>query len=386
MNDNIRIIVVDDTDETRKLVSRYLEFNDRFELVATAKNGKEAIEEIEKTKPDVVLMDINMPEMNGLEATEYISNNFPGIIVIIMSVQSEVDYMKKAMVSGAKEYIIKPFTIDDLNQTITSTYDKVADRIQLTQPVIIDNSTVESSEVMTFFSSKGGVGKSVIATNLAYALSKITKEKVALIDFDLQFGDIGMIINSKPKVTITELVDEHMSQEVDNIKNYLLPLTDNLDVLLAPRKPEFAEYISEKHIKDIVKTLRKKYRYIIIDTATNFEDTTLAALDVADRIYYVATMDLLAIKNTKLGLEVMQSLRYSQDKVQLLINRDVKSGIVLSEVEKTLNYKIKAVIPDESKTLLKSVNQGIPVVIGNHRGSKFTKAIQKICKQIIEEA
>lgn len=385
MNDIIRIMVVDDTDETRTLVSRYLKFNDRFELVATAKNGKEAIEQIELQEPDVVLMDINMPEMNGLEATEYISNNFPNVIVIIMSVQSEVDYMKKAMVSGAKEYIIKPFTIDDLNQTIMSTYEKVVDRMQQIQPMMT-RSTVEISDVLTFFSSKGGVGKSVIATNIAYALSHLTKEKVALLDFDLQFGDIGMIVNTKPKVTITELADENMSQDSENIKNYLLPLTDNLDVLLAPRKPEFAEYISEKHIKNIVKTLRKKYRYIIIDTATNFEDTTLAALDAADCIYYVATMDLLAIKNTKLGLDVMQSLRYSQDKVQLVINRDMKSGIVLADVEKTLNYKIEAVLPDDSKVLLKSVNQGIPVVSENPRGSKFAKAIQKMCKQMIKEA
>lgn len=386
MNEKIRIIVVDDTDETRTLVSRYLEFNDRFELVGIASNGKEAIEEIEDKTPDVVLMDINMPEMNGLEATEYISNNFPSVVVIIMSVQSEVDYMKKAMLSGAKEYIIKPFTIDDLNQTIISTYDKVFERIQQIQPISLNEVTVESSHVMSFFSSKGGVGKSVIATNIAYALSKITKEKVALLDFDLQFGDIGMIVNTKPKVTITELADENMALDGDNIKNYLLPLADNLDVLLAPRKPEYAEYISEKHIKNIIETLRKKYRYIVIDTATNFEDTTLAALDASDKIFYIATMDLLAIKNTKLGLEVMQSLRYSQDKVHLLINRDVRSGIVLSDVEKTLNYKIKAVFPEESKVLLKSVNQGIPVVAENHRTSKFSKSIVKLCKEMIKEA
>lgn len=154
MNEKIRIIVVDDTDETRTLVSRYLEFNDRFELVGIASNGKEAIEEIEDKTPDVVLMDINMPEMNGLEATEYISNNFPSVVVIIMSVQSEVDYMKKAMLSGAKEYIIKPFTIDDLNQTIISTYDKVFERIQQIQPISLNEVTVESSHVMSFLVAK----------------------------------------------------------------------------------------------------------------------------------------------------------------------------------------------------------------------------------------
>jgi len=385
MNDKIRIIVADDTDETRELVGRYLEFNDRFELVGEAANGKEVIEKIKEVSPDVILMDINMPEMNGLEATEYISNHYPRVVVIIMSVQAEMDYLKKAMVSGAKEYIVKPFTIDVLNETIINTFDKVKDRVGQSHAPEVSINLEEQSRVFAFFSSKGGVGKSVIATNLAMTLSKMTKDKVALLDFDLQFGDIGMILNQKPKITITELADENMSGDVDGIRNYLIPVTDNLDMLMAPKKPEYAEYISEKHIKEIVATLRKMYKYIIVDTATNFEDTTLAVLDSADRIYYVATMDLLAIKNTKLGLDVMSSLRYSQDKVRVVINRNVKSGINMSDVEKILNYSIESELPEDSKVLLQSVNQGVPVTEDSRsKNSKFGKALQKMAKELIK--
>lgn len=383
--DKIRILVADDTEETRQLVSRFLEFNDRFDLVGTAGNGQEAISKVAKLDPDVVLMDINMPVMNGLEATEEISVKFPQVMVIIMSVQSEVDYMKKAMLSGAKEYIIKPFTIDDLTETIISTYEKVKERLPIES--LAASSEVENAHVISVFSSKGGVGKSVIASNLAYALSQESKGKVALVDFDLQFGDIGMVMNLKPKVTLTELTDEQMSADGDHIKNYLIEVTKNFDVLLAPRKPEHAEYISDKHIKEIIVTLRKKYDYVIVDTATNFEDTTLAVLDVSDRIYYVATMDLLAIKNTKLGLDVMNSLRYSQDKVHVLINRNVKSGIHIADVEKILNYKIESLLSEDSKTLLKSVNQGIPVVSDiRMKNSKFSKGIIKMAKLLIKEA
>ncbi len=387
MTDKIRIIVADDTDETRELVGRYLEFDDRFQLVASAKNGREAIELTDELKPDIVLMDINMPEMNGLEATEYLSKHHPTVIVIIMSVQAELDYMKKAMVSGAKEYIVKPFGIDDLNQTILSTYEKVSER---TANLIVESSAANQdhkSFVLAFFSSKGGVGKSVLSTNVAHALSKLTKGKVALLDFDLQFGDLGMINNIKPKVTITELTDEHMAEDAEGIKNYLLPITSNLDILLAPRKPEFAEYISEKQIKDIINSLKQSYEYIIIDTATNFEETTLATLDSCDRIYFIATMDLLAIKNTKLGLEVMHSLRYSQDKVRMLINRNVRSDIKIPDVEKTLNYKIDATLPEEAKVLLKSVNQGVPVISdARAKGLKFGKGVMKLAKEIIKGA
>lgn len=386
MEEKIRIVVADDTEETRELVGRYLEFDERFQLVGTAKNGKEVIEQVAELKPDVVLMDINMPEMNGLEATEYISNHHPLVIVIIMSVQSEMDYIKKAMVSGAKEYIVKPFGIDDLNHTILTTYEKVSERTShlfLESPV----KTELKSNVIAFFSSKGGVGKSVLSTNVAYALSKVTKEKVALLDFDLQFGDLGMINNVMPKATITELADDHMTEDPDGIKNYMLPLTNNLDVLLAPRKPEFAEYISEKHIKDIITTLRKTYEYIIIDTATNFEDTTISVLDAADRIYFITTMDLLSIKNTKLGLDVMKSLKYSKDKVRVLVNRNVRTDISLADVEKTLDYKVDATFPEEAKALLKSVNHGTPIMVDNRsRGLKFGKSVVKFAKDISKEA
>jgi pilus assembly protein CpaE len=383
--DKIRILVADDTEETRQLVSRFLEFNEGFELVGTAENGQEAIDKIASLQPDVILMDINMPVMNGLEATEFISTKYPQVVVIIMSVQSEVEYMKKAMVSGAKEYIIKPFTIDDLTQTIETTFEKVKERLPVeTQAVKVN---VNQSEVIAMFSSKGGVGKTVIATNLAYGLSQLKKGRVVLVDFDLQFGDVGMVMNLKPKVTLTELIDEQMTADEEGITNYMIEVKENFDVLLAPRKPEYAEYVAEKHIKDIIKTLRKRYEYIIIDTATNFEDTTLAVLDCADKVYYIATMDLLAIKNTKLGLDVMNSLRYSQDKVRVLINRNVKSAIHLTDVEKILNYKIETLLVEDSKTLLRSVNQGVPVLADSRlRSSKFAKGIIKMAKQLIKEA
>lgn len=384
--DKIRILVADDTEETRSLVSRYLEFNDRFELAGTAENGAEVIEMIADLKPDIVLMDINMPIMNGLEATDYISNHFPNVMVIIMSVQSEIDYMKMAMVSGAKEYIVKPFTIDDLTQTILTTYDKVKDRIKPSIAVSSDEGQ-KQAQVITIFSSKGGVGKSVIASNMAFALSKLSKGKVALLDFDIQFGDIAMIMNLKTKNTMIELIDEQMSDDSDAIANYMIKVSDYLDVLLAPRKPEYAEYVSDKHIKSIIKSLSKHYSYIIIDTATNFEDTTLAALDASDRIYYIATMDLLAIKNTKLGLDVMNSLKYSQDKVKVLINRNLKTGIQIADVEKILNYHIETLIPEDSKTLMRSVNQGIPPVSESRMShSKFSKSIIKLAKTIVKEA
>jgi len=192
----IKILIADDILETRNVIKKILNLeNNFFEIVGEASNGEEVIKLIPNINPDIVLMDINMPVLNGLEATEKITALFPAVTVIIMSVQAESEYLKKAMFYGAKEYIIKPFNYDVLVNTITSTYEKYKNKGV--------NGTFENelliAKTITFFSSKGGVGKSVLALNSAVTLSREYHKKTLLIDLDLQFGDISMLVNQYAK-------------------------------------------------------------------------------------------------------------------------------------------------------------------------------------------
>lgn len=126
----IRLLIADDIEDTRNVIKKLLSLEkDTFEVVGEAGNGEEVLKLIPRVRPDVVLMDINMPLLNGLEATERITNEFPSVIVIIMSVQAENDYLKKAMFHGAKEYIIKPFNYESLIETIKTTYERYKDRL-----------------------------------------------------------------------------------------------------------------------------------------------------------------------------------------------------------------------------------------------------------------
>ena len=123
--DKIRVLIADDTKETVDLVRKVIDIEqDNFEIVGEASNGEEVLELVTTTKPDIVLMDINMPIMNGLEATEKITSDFPAVAVVIMSVQGENEYLRKAMLCGAKEYIVKPFNYNTLLETIKVTYEK----------------------------------------------------------------------------------------------------------------------------------------------------------------------------------------------------------------------------------------------------------------------
>ena len=124
MADKIEVMVVDDLRETRQSVSKMLQFDLNIEVVAEAENGKEAVEKAKKLMPDVVLMDVNMPDMDGITATKLISQSVPKCQIIIMSVQSDTPYMRKAMLAGARDFLMKPFSLDELHKAVHEVYDR----------------------------------------------------------------------------------------------------------------------------------------------------------------------------------------------------------------------------------------------------------------------
>ncbi|MHC1682230.1 MAG: response regulator [Clostridiaceae bacterium] len=378
----IKVLIADDIEETRNVIKKILNLeNEFFDVIGEASNGEEVLKLIPKVNPDVVLMDINMPVLNGLEATERITNEFPNVIVIIMSVQGEIEYLKKAMFHGAKEYIVKPFNYDALIDTIRITYEKYKDK---TVNLSSSSQRTTNAKVVTYFSSKGGVGKSVLALNNAIVLSKDLNKRTLLIDLDLQFGDISMMVNQYNKKNIIDIIDEGQSESYENIKPYLYKYNENLDMLFAPTKPEAAEYITKESIEKIIKTFEKQYDFIIIDTGVNFNDSTLYALDIAQYILYVSTMEIVSLKNTKLGLQVMQSLNYEKDKVKLVINRATANyGISKNDVEAVFKDNIFAMIPDEEKVVSTSVNKGYPFCDEpKYYKTKIGKSIKDMCQSL----
>jgi pilus assembly protein CpaE len=325
-------------------------------------------------------MDINMPVLNGLEATEYIYEHYPEVSVIIMSVQSETEYLRKAMVSGAKSYIIKPFSPEDLIQSVRDTVSLESKRKENLRVVV--EKEEKFAEVISFFSTKGGVGKTVLATNLAVMLSK--KKKVLLIDADLLFGDIGILLDIRPLKTIIDLIEDHVYEDFNAYHDYLQETEDGFDVLLAPRKPEEAEFVSAKALAAIIKTTRQHYDTIIIDLGTNYSEATLTALDLSSQIYMISTYDLLSIKNTLVGLDVMKSLSYDVDKLKLVLNkRDKRNRISEADIKKILKYPITAALPLEKKLLDDAVQLGEPVTkVGKVLPTRFEKSLKALAEAI----
>ena len=363
MPEKIKILIADDIAATRENVRKLLEFHPEAALVGQAASAEEAIAQAKELQPDIILMDINMPGMDGITATEILSAELPTAGIVIMSVQGEKEYLRRAMIAGAKDYLIKPFSGDELLQAIKQVYTNEQRRKKV---VPLEPRSQEPGKIITVFSTKGGIGKTTISTNLAVALAAKSRAKVGLVDADLQFGDVGLFLNLLPKATIADLVRDADNLDEKLLNSYMTASETGVKVLPAPLRPEQADLITGSHLTAILKLMRSMYQYTIVDTAPSFNDTMLSVLDASDQVFVVAAMDLPTIKNVKLCLEIMESLGYGQDKIKLILNRaNSESGMHVEEVAETLRYPFTATLPSDGKTVVASVNKGIPFVIGS---------------------
>lgn len=385
----IRVVVVDDIPETRDNLTKLVMFERDIEIVGVAGSGTEALDKARQLQPDIMLMDINMPDMDGIKATELINAELPNTAVIMMSVQGEQDYLRRSMLAGAREFLVKPFTGDELVESIRKVHRLEASKrrnVQLvpvaTGPTASAPGTPELGQIIVVFSPKGGVGRTTVATNLAVALKQTTQKKVALVDGSLAFGDVGVVLNLASNKTLDDLVTRINELDEELLRDVMATHASGIRVLLAPPEPEMAELVNGQHISKILSELRGLYDYVIVDTAPTFNEVGLSILDAADRILLVTTLEMPAIRNTKVFLELVDKLGYTAEKVMLVINRgDSGFGIRSEVVEDTLRKKATVVIPSDGRAVTMAVNQGVPLVI-SARENRFSKELYNLAKTI----
>lgn len=382
---SITVLIVDDAEETRENIRRLLSLSVGFAVVGEAKDGEEAIKKTEELQPNVVLMDINMPGLDGISATERICAAHPGTVVIVISVQGEMEYLRKSMIAGAKDYLVKPFGADELVDCIQKTWERELERrvVQITQHPAARLAKV-SGKVISVYSTKGGVGKTTLAVNLAALLAADRHATTCLIDLDLQFGDTSVLLSLIPRRTISDLVNEQ-TLDKETLLSYMLNHPCGLKVLPAPLRPEFAEYVTAEHVGKVVALCREIFDYVVIDVPASFQDTALAALDLTDRIVMVGAMDMPTLKNVKLGLEVMNRLGYAEDKIFLMVNRaSYEYGIKFKDLEPAMGRPVDFYLPAEDSVIMTAANRGIPFVL-DQANTKLIKRIGELADALCSE-
>src|SRR5215217_8054129 len=398
MADRIKVLIVDDIPETRDHLTKLLGFEADVEVVGAASGGPEAVEMASALRPDVVLMDINMPGMDGITATEKLAAEVPTASVIMMSVQGEADYLRRSMLAGAREFLVKPFSSDELTASIRQVYSRERDklsRISATPAVSGGNGTGTAAggedgghdgQVIALFSPKGGVGRTTVAVNLAIAAATELGKSVVLMDGSFQFGDVGVLLNLNPKnKSIADLVPELEAGEPESLDTFVINHSAGIKVLLAPPSPEMAELITPSAVKRVIEALRRQNDLVIVDCASSFNDTTLAILDSADTILTMLSLEITSIKNMRLFLEVADQLGYEHDKVKLVLNRaDSSLGIRVADVESSIGRKVDHTIVSDGRSVVYALNRGVPFFLSN-REAQVSQDILRLAESVAGE-
>jgi pilus assembly protein CpaE len=240
--------------------------------------------------------------------------------------------------------------------------------------------------VISVFCSKGGTGKSVVAINVAVALAKRTIQPVVLVDADLQFGDVALMLQLAPVHTIAEAAQAGDRLDGTMLENLLLRHEPSgLLVLAAPTEPSSADRIGRADLARIINVLKERCAYIVVDTSANFAEITLAALEAADDILVLAGLDVMSLKSARVGLQTMRALDIPFSSVKFVLNRaNTRVGLSEADAERAVQLKVDAALPSDI-LVAESVNRGVPVVISSPR-SKFAKSIDELASGLMVSA
>lgn len=349
MEEKISTIILSSNKEFKKVLSLYLAEFGEFEVVDNFSDLSDVYNTISAMNKVFLVVDVN----DGFEKySDFIKKlDMSTCSVLAVSDNPNVDLIVKIMRLGVKDVLSTPVIKSEFFDALKRVSAQFSN----------NGEHVSKSRVITIFSNKGGIGKTSIATNLAFELSQITKENVALIDLNFQFGDITTFMDIQPTFSIS-----YMLQNPDKLnKDFLLNTMEkykNTSLYMLADPPVFkqAAKVSGKQIEKLISVLKETFSYIIIDTDTNFDSKTITALDNSDLIFLVTIVNLPALRNCQRCLDLFEKLGYDNEKVQILINRYMENDeIKIEDVEKLLNKQVYWKIPNNYFTMMAAINKGV---------------------------
>ena len=390
----VNVIIVDDIAESRENFRKLLQFESDLVVLGAARTGKEAINLADEVEPDVVLMDINMPDMDGITATEIIKKEHPHVQIVILSVQGDTNYMRRAMLAGARDFLTKPPSVDDLISTIRMAGELAKEEREKEErrfPVHggigglgpgYYHQPISLGKIIVVYSPKGGVGCTTIATNLAVTLHN-DETPVVLIDANLQFGDVAIMLNERGQNSVADLTPRVEELDPEVVEDVLIShKLSGIKVLAAPSKPEQAESVDGSSFAKIANYLRRMFSYIVIDTSSMLTDVVLSSIDISDLILLVASQDIPSISNMRSFLDLVDVLDYDRSKIVFSINRyDKRIAITPEAIGENLKIDVASILPLDEKVVVPSVNRGVPFVLSN-KSKPISRAMMTLTEKV----
>ncbi len=377
MQNSSALFVLDKNEHSRQIIRSFtenLEFINEVKLYSDYKKG---IEDLKQYSDPIVIVDItdDNSDLNGIvDNIKLITSK-----IIIISMDYSTNTIINALRLGVKEFLPKPVLQEDLVRILTM-FASVSPEDEDSQ-----------SKIITVYSNKGGIGKTTIAINLAIELAKVTKDKVALVDLNLQLGDISTFLNLNPPFDVNYVIQRLIDKDDDIfIKGFEKYKDNSLYVLSDSSYIEQSGSITVQQISELFRKLKKVFSYIVIDMSSSIDPVSLKILDESDWIMFTTIVNIPAIRNAQRCLNLFRSRNYPDDKIKLVINRYMENDeIKIDDIENTLGEKVYWKVPNNYFTIMEAINKGVSISEINPEsniGSNFRDFAAKVSDDIIEQA
>lgn len=347
-----------------------------------ARSIEEASQTIESGELKMLLLGPSYSGADSMDQIRTLHNQDPALVLMMVAEEVTADLLRSAMRAGVSDVLEAPLDEPKIEAAIEQFAHDVLNR-KTTSRVVSTPATDSGGvgQIITVTSAKGGSGKTVTATNLALLLNRIPDAKVVLVDADLQFGDVCLLLQLEPRFTMVNAAHELHQLDAEMLDSLLTEHPSGLKVLAAPLEPAFADDITTAGLMQMLDVLQKNYDYVIVDTASMLDELILSLIEKADHVLMVVDMDLPSVKNAKLALETLRLLKFSTANVSLVMNRsNSKAKLETKEIEGALKMSIAAAVPSDA-AVPNSVNEGRPVVETDPK-SKVSKGFESVASLI----
>lgn len=371
------VFILDKNEQSRNVTKSFIEGLEIVENIEVFDDYKQGYEAIKNSQNPIVIMDISeeFAELNDIADNIKLCTSK----IIITSLDYSTNTIIKALRLGAKEFLPKPILKDDLIRVLT-----------MLNSVSAENDSSQS-KIISVYSNKGGIGKTTIAVNLAAELARVTKDKVALIDLNLQLGDISTFLNLNPPFDVNYVMRKLVDKSEDIlIKGFEKYKDTSLYILADPSYIEQSESITPAMVTTLFAALKKVFSYIVIDMSSSIDSISLKILDSTDWILFTTIVNIPAIRNAQRCLNLFRSRKYPKDKVKIIINRYMDNDeINLEDIENTLGEMIYWKIPNNYFTIMEAINKGETITEINAKsniGNSFRDFATRVSDDIIEQS
>ncbi len=369
MKQPLTIVVLSTGLDNFKAIRLALSADERVQLLAGGDDAEQVHGEIIRLKPSAAIITLGANSDQAIKLIQRLAGESPKTALISAANDAAPDLLLQSLRAGAREFLKLPISPEELKTVL----DRVTEfcSAQLETPK-------KKGRMIAVFSSKGGCGTSFIATNLAAAANART----VLVDLNLQAGDLPLFLGIDPRYSFADMAENRSRLDEALIKSFVTPYSSNLSLLAAPREADAADEIEPEHVFEVLQRLRESYEYVVLDPQHTFDSITLAALDQADEIVLVLTLDIPAIRSTQRALEIFDRLGYPRKKIRIVVNRWSKQiDLDLRQVEKFLGEPVIGFIPSDYQTAVTSINLGQPLVL-SEPGSKIAQEIRRMARII----